>query len=330
MSEHKIPIPSMLYNAAVGGHVTNSQQIIDENENKEQSQINAEVKQTLGQGGSVDTRINQVKNDIIGNASSNGNTLKKIEDRVSPLESAIGSGGNIDARIADAVNIEKTRAEGAEQLLQEQYNALTQSDIEVGALPASGTKNKIYRVPGTNTYSDYMWNGSSFVKMAEYDNAIDDEPTAGSDNLVKSGGIHSSNGGYENSEEFISVETDSKNRILSYIDLNGKKHLSYPTNQDDNLQNQINNSSNSFKTVKKDILKKLDIEYPETLNNGNNDYILSKVDNDGRLVYGIRKSDGKLVLPFGLVLNDMVVEYNGVEYSLKMKEENNVKYLILE
>ena len=57
MSEHKIPIPSMLYNAAVGGHVTNSQQIIDENENKEQSQINAEVKQILGQGGSVDTRI---------------------------------------------------------------------------------------------------------------------------------------------------------------------------------------------------------------------------------------------------------------------------------
>ena len=45
MSEHKIPIPSMIYNAAVGGHVTNSQQIIDENENKEQSQINTEVKE---------------------------------------------------------------------------------------------------------------------------------------------------------------------------------------------------------------------------------------------------------------------------------------------
>ena len=29
MSEQKIPIPAMLYNAAVGGHVTNSQQIID-------------------------------------------------------------------------------------------------------------------------------------------------------------------------------------------------------------------------------------------------------------------------------------------------------------
>ena len=43
MSEHKIPIPSMLYNAAVGGHVTSSQQIIDENLNREQQDINEEV-----------------------------------------------------------------------------------------------------------------------------------------------------------------------------------------------------------------------------------------------------------------------------------------------
>ena len=38
-----MPIPSMLYNAAVGGHVTNSQQIIDENLNREQQDINEEV-----------------------------------------------------------------------------------------------------------------------------------------------------------------------------------------------------------------------------------------------------------------------------------------------
>lgn len=43
MSEHKIPIPSMIYNAAVGGHITNSQQIIDENLNREQQDINEEV-----------------------------------------------------------------------------------------------------------------------------------------------------------------------------------------------------------------------------------------------------------------------------------------------
>ena len=204
MSEHKIPIPAMLYNAAVGGHVTNSQQIIDENENKEQSQINFEVKQTLGKGGSVDARINQAKTDIIGGASHNGNTLKKIEDRVSPLETAIGTGGNIDARIADAVNTEKTRAEEAEQLLQEQYNALTQSDIVVGSLPVNGTKNLIYRVPGINSYSDYMWDGTQFIKMAEYNNAIDDAPIAGSENLVNSGGVYN---------KFLNQSLNSVNRF---------------------------------------------------------------------------------------------------------------------
>ena len=49
MSEHKIPIPSMIYNAAVGGHVTNSQQIIDEALNKEQSILNVE-QQELNKG----------------------------------------------------------------------------------------------------------------------------------------------------------------------------------------------------------------------------------------------------------------------------------------
>ena len=43
------PIPSMIYNAAVGGHVTNSQQIIDEVLNKEQSVLNVE-QQELNKG----------------------------------------------------------------------------------------------------------------------------------------------------------------------------------------------------------------------------------------------------------------------------------------
>lgn len=73
--------------------------------------------------------------------------------------------------------------------LEELYEALTQSDIIIGALPASGVKNKIYRVPGTTSYADWMWNGTQFVKMAEYNNAIDDTPTTNSNNLVKSGGV---------------------------------------------------------------------------------------------------------------------------------------------
>ena len=52
--------------------------------------------------------------------------------------------------------------------LQAAYAGLTQSDIVVGTLPASGEANTIYRVAGTNTYSDYMWDGTDFVLMATY------------------------------------------------------------------------------------------------------------------------------------------------------------------
>lgn len=151
MSEHREPIPSMIYNAAVGGHVTNSQQIIDENENKEQSQINAEVKQVLGQGGSVDLRI------------------------------------------AAAVNSEKTRAQTEEENIRQLYSSLSQSQpIPVTSLPATGEAGKIYRLAGATSYADYMYAEGALttpIKMAEYDNAIDDEPTSDSGNLVKSSGV---------------------------------------------------------------------------------------------------------------------------------------------
>lgn len=81
--------------------------------------------------------------------------------------------------------------------LQAAYAALTQSDIVVveGALPSTGQQqNVIYRQPDPDHtppqfYSDYMWNGTAWVLMATYNNAIDDVPTAGSHNLVKSGGV---------------------------------------------------------------------------------------------------------------------------------------------
>lgn len=82
------------------------------------------------------------------------------------------------------------------------YEALTQSDPVIiqptDTWPvANPQENVIYRViDRVNTppqyYSDYMWNGTAMVLMATYNNAIDDEPTAGSNNLVKSGSVFNS------------------------------------------------------------------------------------------------------------------------------------------
>lgn len=84
---------------------------------------------------------------------------------------------------------ERGRAEAAETALQNGIRGLTQSDIIVGTLPSSGVAGKIYRVPGESSYKDYAWNGSEFTELASYGNGIDDVPKAGSDNLVKSGGV---------------------------------------------------------------------------------------------------------------------------------------------
>lgn len=80
MSEHKIPIPSMIYNAAVGGHVTNSQQIIDENLNREQQDINEEVaavpyntSNPNGMGKIVLKKTDNFKQVV--EAQTNGNTI---------------------------------------------------------------------------------------------------------------------------------------------------------------------------------------------------------------------------------------------------------------
>ena len=84
--------------------------------------------------------------------------------------------------------------------LQAAYAALSQSkpvpiapsDTWPVANPQEGV---IYRViDRVNTppqyYSDYMWNGTAMVEMAQYNNAIDAVPTAGSHNLVESGGVY--------------------------------------------------------------------------------------------------------------------------------------------
>jgi len=77
--------------------------------------------------------------------------------------------------------------------LQSAYKSLSQSAIEVvDTLPQTGEANKIYRLVGTTSYTDYMYNADDLttsIPMATYNNAIDNTPTANSANLVTSGGV---------------------------------------------------------------------------------------------------------------------------------------------
>lgn len=85
MSEHKEPIPSMIYNAAVGGHVTNSQQIIDEGLNREQNDINQETVGAVPYNSTTPNGMGRIvlkKNDNfkqVVEAQTNGNTIFVIK-----------------------------------------------------------------------------------------------------------------------------------------------------------------------------------------------------------------------------------------------------------
>lgn len=86
-------------------------------------------------------------------------------------------------------------------LHQSEINALdSQNYVTVdtfGELPATGVVDTIYRVANydgtqvvTNKYAEYAWNGTQYKLLDVKEYGIDDVPTAGSDNLVKSGGVY--------------------------------------------------------------------------------------------------------------------------------------------
>ena len=158
--------------------------------------------------------------------------------------------------------------------LQAAYAGLTQSDVIVGTLPSSGQQqNKIYRQPDQDHtppqfYSDYMWNGSTWVLMATYNNAIDAIPTAGSHNLVESGGIVEIYGEYIENGVYIHVITDKDKKILEVIDKEGNKVF---TGNVKTLGNLETNTSYLQKIVSEEWL-----------------FVIT--DNRKRVLFGIRKN----------------------------------------
>ena len=76
--------------------------------------------------------------------------------------------------------------------------ATAQTTAVTDLLPAEGAANTIYRIGswnGTqynaNTYSEYVWDGTAYILLDVKNPGIDSVPTAGSSNLVESGGVDS-------------------------------------------------------------------------------------------------------------------------------------------
>jgi len=153
MSEHKSPIPSRIYNAAVGGHICGTEDIIDDTKNKTQKQINSEVEESLGTGGSVDSRI----------------------------ASAVAT-ETTRAQAAEADRYTKSETYTKEEVHNlittpsQEYVSVTataQTTAVTDVLPATGAADTTYRVgnwDGTqyndSVFSEYAWDGSTYIKLS--------------------------------------------------------------------------------------------------------------------------------------------------------------------
>lgn len=158
----------------------------------------------------------QVQSSDIASAAA----LTLVANDLSALTTRVGTAeGNITSLTG-----RMTTAEGDIETLQDLYNALQQSAPQVieptDTWPVANPSNTvIYRViDRVNTppeyYSDYMWNGTSMVLMATYNNAIDTTPKKGSANLITSGGVFANIGAFDVSEYHKSGGT-----LATYADL---------------------------------------------------------------------------------------------------------------
>lgn len=187
---------------------------------------------------------NNTQHDInaaFANEIGSDSTPESIKGRVTTLEGAVGTGGSVDERIA---------TEGAKHYLKsetytkEEVNGMittpdqgfvsvsadAQTTAATDVLPATGEADTIYRVANwdgsqydTSVYSEYSWNTSTntYIKLSTKQVGIDNVPTAGSDNLVKSGGVVSMYGHYDENPDFSEIHIDKNNRILFGVKKDG-------------------------------------------------------------------------------------------------------------
>lgn len=164
-------------------------------------------------------------------------------------------------------------------LHQSEINALNNQNYvtvdSFNALPATGAVDTVYRVSNWNgtqqdptVYSEYAWNGTQYKLLDVKDYGVDNEPTAGSDNLVKSGGVWN---------QFQSVEVNINNELTGVIDFTNSEDRVWYTVAGEKTYN-TNRKRTSFIPVKLgDIFKYY-------LNNTTTVYEVCALDKDFNLI----------------------------------------------
>ena len=136
----------------------------------------------------------------------NGNPL---DSRLNDIKDAL------DARYTKQETYSKNQLNNLITTPNQKYVTVTATDQTTAVtdvLPATGAADTVYRVGNwddtqynTTCYTEYAWDGSAYVPLDVKEYIIDDVPTAGSANLVKSGGVFES-GAFVGKQEIYEVE----------------------------------------------------------------------------------------------------------------------------
>ena len=187
------------------------------------------------------TLNNADESGIIANASQiyDGVAQKSVEERITDLDNKIESA--VAAETSRAQEAEANRYTKNETYTKEELNnlittpnqeyvsviATKQTTVVTDVLPDAGAANTIYRVGNwdgsqydTTCYTEYAWNGSIYVPLNTKEYGIDDVPTAGSNNLVKSGGVYSSTPTITNSttESDFDISDEQGNVLVRFAE----------------------------------------------------------------------------------------------------------------
>lgn len=176
--------------------------------------------------------------------------MKYIKDAENNIILPVTSSDAVKDSYGTSVTTHIINLQNADSRLLRLYESLTEGDLVVlqsNEWPIlQGTARTIYRVAGTTSYSDYMFDSSDLttpILMATYENIIDEEPTINSQNLVKSNGVAKAVEGIEHvisSEEGIDnikIE-DGIGNVVAEINSEYSKFHNLKNNNKD-IQNKI-------------------------------------------------------------------------------------------
>lgn len=167
-------------------YVSGARDIYDDEKEKSQEQINKDVDDTLGN-----------HQEQLDNKYNKSEVYKKDE-----TYSKTQLNNLITTPEVNYVNVDAT----------DQTTAVT--DV----LPATGAANTIYKVGkwdgtqyNTGKYTEYAWDGTSYIPLATRDHGVDNKPSNGSENFVKSGGVDNAD---------VSIIKQLSTEITSYTSAN--------------------------------------------------------------------------------------------------------------